>query len=316
MKSKLIVTIFLIIIALLVVNINNTTEQTYLPALIIMYDDGHKEDITKAFPIHQKLNVPAVSAVNSETIGKKGVLNQRDLIKLENNGWEIASHGKKHTALIYNSITKDIKKGEKNIFINNSFLIETSYDYFIYNYIDDYGEEIKLKKLISKDNEKYYELTKKIKNDYSQNNSYILLSSKSKNEEIISSKSELEQMGLEVNNFVYPYNGFTSSAQAIVKDNYYFARGGKRIGEQFPDCFINDLPLLSYGIKGVCFETHQLRKDHIDILLKETQKRKGLLVFYAHTANQGFSTERLEYIIKKAKGLNYNITTFNKLIGK
>jgi len=123
-------------------------------------------------------------------------------------------------------------------------------------------------------------------------------------------------MGLEVNNFVYPYNGFTSSVQAIVKDNYYFARGGRRIGEEFPDCFINDLPLLSYGIKGVSFETNQLRKEHIDILLKEANKQKGLLVFYAHTANENFSIERLEYIIKEAKALNYNITTFNKLMGK
>lgn len=316
MKFKVLIAILLILITLLVFDINNTTEQSYFPALIIMYDDGHKEDITKAFPIHQKHNVPAVSAVNSKTIGKTGVLNKRDLIKLENNGWEIASHGKKHTALIYNSITKDIKKGSNTIFVNNSFLIEKSYDYYIYNYIDDYGEEIRLKKLISKDNEKYFKLTKEMKNDYSPNNSYIILSQKSKNEEIISSKKELKHMGLDVNNFVYPYNGFTSTAQEIVKDNYYFARGGRRIGEEFPECFINDLPLLSYGIKGVSFETHQLRKDHIDLLLKETNKSKGLLVFYAHTANQGFSTERLEYIIKKAKGLNYNITTFNKLIGK
>jgi|AntRauTorcE11897_2_1112592.scaffolds.fasta_scaffold23375_2 hypothetical protein len=80
--------------------------------------------------------------------------------------------------------------------------------------------------------------------------------------------------------------------------------------------FLNNLPLLNYGIKGVSFETNQLRKDHIDILLKEAKKRKGLLVFYAHTANESFSTERLEYIIKKAKVLDYNFTTFNKLIGK
>jgi|AntRauTorckE6833_2_1112554.scaffolds.fasta_scaffold02017_13 hypothetical protein len=94
MKIKVAGIIILIIIALLVVDINNTTEQTYLPTLIIMYDDGHKEDITKAFPIHPKYNVPAISAVNSETIGKSGVLDQKDLLKLENNDWEIASHGK------------------------------------------------------------------------------------------------------------------------------------------------------------------------------------------------------------------------------
>jgi hypothetical protein len=90
---------------------------------------------------------------------------------------------------------------------------------------------------MSNDSERYFELSKKKDNDYEIDNSFIILSPKSKNEEIISSKKELEQLGLKINNFVYPYNGFTSSSQEIVKDNYYFARGGRRIGEEFPECF-------------------------------------------------------------------------------
>ncbi len=316
MKFKISIVILLIIIALLVIDIDYTTEQKYLPALIIMYDDGHKEDITKAFPIHQKHNVPAVSAVNSETIGNYNVLNHEDLIKLEKEGWEIASHGKRHTALIYNSLTTDLKKEDKKIFVNNNYLIEKRYKYFIYNYKEDYGEHIKFERLIKKDNETFFKLAGRVKNNYSVGNSYIILAQDSKKEEIVSSKKELEEIGLEVNNFVYPYNGFTNSAQNTVKDHYYFARGGRRIGEKFPDCFINEIPLLTHGIKGVSFEKHQLRKDHIDTLLLETKNKKGLLVFYAHTANDGFSIERLEYIIKRAKNLNYNITTFNKLMGK
>ncbi|MGM0446144.1 MAG: polysaccharide deacetylase family protein [Bacillota bacterium] len=316
MKFKISIVILIIIIALFLIDIDYTTEQEYLPALIIMYDDGHKEDITKAFPIHQKHNVPAVSAVNSETIGNSNVLNQEDLIKLEENGWEIASHGKRHTALIYNSLIKDLKKEDNKIFVNNNYLIERNYDYYIYNYKEDYGEEIKFERLITKDNERYFKLTDRAKNNYSVGNSYIVLSQESKKEEIISSKKELKEIGLEVNNFVYPYNGVTNSAQNTVKEHYSFARGGRRAGEKFPDCFINEIPLLTHAIKGVSFEKQQLRKVHIDTLLLETKKKKGLLVFYAHTANDGFSTERLEYIIKKAKDLNYNITTFNKLMGK
>lgn len=287
--------------------------QSQLPAIIFVYDDGHIEDIKKAFPIHQKYNVPAVSAVNSSTIGNNNFLEKEDLIKLEKNGWEIASHGKFHSALIYNTLLEDLHKNDKTIKVKNPNLVEKRHDYYIYNSEKNKGEVIKFKKLIENNDEKYWKLDNKLENNYPINNTSILLTQKSMEEEIANAKFELTQMGLKINSFIYPYNGYIDLAKNIVKENYNFARGGRKQNEDFPKCFINSLPFSNYNLKGVSFEKDHLLKEDLNTLLNETKKQKGLLIFYAHTANESFSTDRLEYIIQKATKSGFNIITFDDL---
>ena len=308
---------FLIIFLILIPIISNIyfPSEDNLPALVLVYDDGYKEDVEVALPIHQKHGVPAVSAVNSSMIGKDNFLDQADLLLLQNNGWEIASHGKYHTALIYCSINEDIKSGAQKININNANIIETRYSYYIYDYAQKTGEVINLKKRIKKKDNTYFKLTDKIKNNYQKESSYVMLTKQAMQKEIVKSKKKLQAMGLDVHNFVYPYNGYTDPARTIVKKHYTFARGGPQNGQAFPDRFINKFPLAQYNLKGVAFENNQIGREHIDQILIKGTKNKSLLIFYAHTRNENFSPNRLEYIIKKAKQLNYNITTFNDLIG-
>ncbi|MGM0410578.1 MAG: polysaccharide deacetylase family protein, partial [Bacillota bacterium] len=236
--------LFIILCVLLLFFLNNQVlfAQEQLPAIIFVYDDGHIEDIEDAFPVHQKYNVPAVSAVNSSTIGNDNYLKKEDLIKLEKNGWEIASHGKYHSALIYNTLTSESYKGDKKIRVKNPNLIESKYEYYIYDSKKGIGEVIKFNQLVENDDIRYWELEDKLKNNYLSKNTYIFLTQKSMEKEIIDSKLELREMGLKVNSFVYPYNGYIDKAKEIVKENYHFARGGRRLEEDFPECFINIYP--------------------------------------------------------------------------
>jgi len=316
MKFK---TLFFLIIFLILIPIISGIyfpEEDNIPALVFVYDDGYKEDVEIALPIHQKHDVPAVSAVNSSMIGKNNFLDQDDLLLLQNNGWEIASHGKYHTALIYSSINTDIEPGDQEININNANIIETRYSYYIYDYAHKKGEVINFKKRIKKEGNIYFKLTEKMKSKYQKETTYVMLTKQAMQKEIVESKRKLQAMGLEVNNFVYPYNGYTDPARTIVKKNYTFARGGPQNGQDFPKRFINQFPLAQYNLKGVALENNQIKRKHIDQILIKGTKNKSLLIFYAHTRNQNFSPSRLEYIIRKAKQLDYNITTFNKLLGE
>lgn len=316
MKSKIIIFLILFILIISFVSNDYLTEPDYLPAIIFVYDDGHQEDVEIALPIHQKYDVPAVSAVNSSTIGNTNSLSKEDLLKLQANGWEIASHGKYHTGLIYNGITEDINSGDKKVKINKFHLVEERYSYFIYNTDKQYGEKIKFSNTANQNGDRYHILSQKIENFYPQNSSYIMLTEQSMKEEIVDSKLELEEMGLDINNFVYPYNGIIEPAQNLVSKHYDFARGGPRTAQSFPERFINSIPLSSHRLKGVSFENDHLKKDDLDQLLKEAADKKALLVFYAHTGNGSFSPQRLEYIIETAQRLDYNITTFKELSGK
>ncbi|MCF8001143.1 MAG: polysaccharide deacetylase family protein [Halanaerobiales bacterium] len=316
MSKKTIIFLILFILIFSFINNKHLREPDYLPAIIFVYDDGYKEDVTKALPIHQKYNVPAVSAVNSSTIGNVNTLDIEDLLRLQANGWEIASHGKYHSALIYNSLTENANIGDKKIELNNSNLVEERYTYYIYNTEKRYGEKIKFSYKVNKDNEKYHILSSKLNNYYPKESSIIMLTENSMKEEIVASKHELENMGLDINNFVYPYNGIIEPARNIVKNHYNFGRGGPHLNQKFPDRFINYLPLSVHRLKGISFEENLLRKEALDLLLTKAADKKALLIFYAHTGNGNFDSKRLEYIIKTAQKLNYNITTFKELSGK
>jgi len=251
-----------------------------LPALVFVYDDGYKEDVELALPIHQKYEVPAVSAVNSSTVGNNNFLDKNDLLLLKNNGWEIASHGKYHTALIYNSIKEEINVGDEKININITNLIETRYSYYIYDYAQKHGEVINFNERLNIKGNNYFKLTKKIKQSYKKDSTYVMLTKESMQKEIVESKKQLAAMGLDVNNFVYPYNGYIESACDIVKENYRFALGGPKKDQAFPKRFINYFPLAQYNLKGVAFEKNQINKKEIEEILKKGAKTKSLLIFY------------------------------------
>ncbi|HMA59738.1 MAG TPA: polysaccharide deacetylase family protein [Halanaerobiales bacterium] len=310
--------LFLIIFIILIPMISNIywPSEDNLPALVFVYDDGHQEDIELALPVHQKYEVPAVSAVNSSTIGNVNFLDKQDLLRLQNNGWEIASHGKYHTALIYYSLKEGLNKCDQKITINNSNIIEPRYSYYIYDYIQKHGEVINFKKRLKTEGDAYFKLADELEHQYNKDSSYIMLTKKAMKKEIVESKKKLTAMGLDVNNFVYPYNGYTDPARSLVKDHYIFARGGPQNGQAFLDRFINYFPLQQYNLKGISFENNEIDRQELAEILKTGAKEKSLLIFYAHTGNQNFSTERLEYIIKTAQKLKYNITTFNELMRK
>ncbi|MGM0548840.1 MAG: polysaccharide deacetylase family protein [Bacillota bacterium] len=299
----------IILLLFLVVTVSPKIFANDLPAIIFVYDDGFKEDFELAFPIHAKYNVPAVVAVNSDYIGQKHWLEQRELHFLQAKGWEIANHGKKHTALILNSLTKNAAKNTKKIEVKNPFLIEKSYEYLIYNTQTGLKEKIKIKK----SGNKYIELKARLKNNYSKENTLIKLSDSALKSEILDSKRDLEKMGLIIDTFVFPYNGYYSLPLAIVKKNYKAARAGYRHGEKFPQAFINYKPFSQYQLKASALETNLINEKDIFKLLNEVKDKNGLLIFYSHPHNKNFDSKRIEKIIRYALKNKIKISTFREL---
>jgi len=290
-------------------------EKIEFPAIIIMYDDGHIQDYTEAFPIHQKYNIPGVSAVNPGTLGKINRLDTGHLIIMEQNGWEIANHGHYHAALIYNSVTQTPKKGDDRLYVNNSYLVEPNYNYTLFNTKTNFEEIIEIDK-ITTDNEgnQYLKLDNPLSRDYPLNQTYIMLTKEAMNNEIVTSNEMLTKLNIDVETFVYPYNGYIKPAVNIVKENYQLARGGRRMGESFPEAFINTKPLDKYFLKGVSFENHLLPADKLEILLEKVVEKEGLLIMYAHTNHKNFKTDRLIKIIEKGKKLDIEFITFSDLL--
>lgn len=308
-KLKIITLVFLSILLILGPNIYAAE----LPAVIFVYDDGYKEDLEVVFPIHDKYNVPAVTAVNSDYIGGRLWLNQEELLFLQSKGWEIANHGKKHAALVMNSLIDKVEAGEKEIKIEKGYLLEEEYNYIIFNHEKNIDERITIRKVDDKNNYSIVKIDKELENSYPKNQTYLRLDQASVVEEVIDSRQRLEKMGLIIDTFIYPYNGYYSLPLEMVSKNYRAARAGYRAGEKFPDAFINKKPLEKYELRAAALEKNLIKENDVFKLLAEVEKENGLLIFYGHPQNKNFDPERVDRIIQFALDREIDIITFREL---
>ena len=310
LASKLKTIILCLLCLIFIMNMNIYAGK--LPALILVYDDGYKEDLETVFPVHDKYKVPAVISVNSDYIGKSLWLDKQELHFLQSKGWEIANHGKKHAALILNSLSEKVKKGEKEIKVENANLLEMNYDYIIFNHNKNLKEKISLKNVKNENGTAIVKIQKKLKNNYPPEGTYLRLVQESVVKEVIKSRLELEKMGLIIDSFVYPYNGYHSLPLELVRKNYKAARAGYRRGESFPEAFLNTEPLKKYKLKAAALEKNLIKEKDIFKLLDKAKNRDALLIFYGHPHNENFEIERIEKIIKYALKNEIKITTFRE----
>jgi peptidoglycan/xylan/chitin deacetylase (PgdA/CDA1 family) len=96
-KTKLIASITLAATLFLQPNITDasTTSKTQ-GTVTFIFDDGNKSILDNAYPIFKKNGYKASVAVHTNGIGTRNHLTKTDLKKLNNEGWEILSHGVSH----------------------------------------------------------------------------------------------------------------------------------------------------------------------------------------------------------------------------
>src|SRR5699024_6098974 len=84
----------------------NSWKRKKQPLILFHSDDGHIADWEYTKPIFDQHNVPLTISVSTDFIGQTNYLNMEQLKELENNGWEIPSHGLNHVSLRSVSLTE------------------------------------------------------------------------------------------------------------------------------------------------------------------------------------------------------------------
>ncbi|WP_229121320.1 polysaccharide deacetylase family protein [Halapricum desulfuricans] len=69
------------------------------PLVVFMFDDGNETDYTEALPALSRYGYPAITYVNTDTIGDDGNLDEAQLDQLAAAGWLVGSHTADHTDL-------------------------------------------------------------------------------------------------------------------------------------------------------------------------------------------------------------------------
>ncbi|AZU61064.1 polysaccharide deacetylase family protein [Neobacillus mesonae] len=74
-------------------------KQTKRPLVTFIDDDGYSEVMTRLKPLFDRKGIKGTLAIVSDWVGKAGNLSQSEILQLQNEGWEIASHEKTHIAM-------------------------------------------------------------------------------------------------------------------------------------------------------------------------------------------------------------------------
>lgn len=68
-------------------------------AVVLTFDDGHKNNVTAAYPVLEKYGLTAAFFVSPGTVGQDGVMTWQDILTLHKGGMTIGSHGMRQAYL-------------------------------------------------------------------------------------------------------------------------------------------------------------------------------------------------------------------------
>lgn len=79
----------------------NNPEYQPEKAIILVFDDGTITQYNQAYKEMRRYGYKGVIGTITDKVGTRGYMNEKQLLELRNNGWEIASHSKTHTSNSY-----------------------------------------------------------------------------------------------------------------------------------------------------------------------------------------------------------------------
>jgi len=274
--------------------------------LVFVYDDGPITDYSKAFPIHQEENAPACVGTVVNLVKAEDDLDREHLLEMQDAGWEILSHTMDHRALGPIEITRDVSTGDEKIYVKTDLHAWNLGDTILIS--DKDSEEVAT--VIGGESDQsgeYLILENPVKGSYSvENGAQERLTDDILKTAIAESKSRLEEMGLEINNFVYPFGRHGPRSNEIIKDHYdgvaNFNYQGLNPGQGIDP----------YEIGRSYYRKDKMPEERLKEFL-DTVEEDGLLgMFAAHTWYQDLTEDRIRLAIQEAQKRDIEIVTLTE----
>jgi len=298
--------------------INKKANSGFIPSmLVIMYDDAAEEDYRIAFPVHKYYGVPGVVCANSSNLNTPRNLTVKQLIEMQDEGWEVVNHGKYHAGLDDKEVVKSINAGDTGIYVKLPYRLKKNYKYRLYNKVTGQEENVEISSIYPNKKDKkigYVILKNGVEHSYPRRGTYLRLTYDSAVEEVAAGKKELENLGFNVTNYTYSYNTYAAWSKEIVSQYHNASRsnsGGKKLLQR-----INKKPLNRYALYSTNFETDRISANQINSLLTKTAHQGGITILWAHSWSDTFTEERLKYIIELALEKNIKIVTLEEALNQ
>lgn len=289
------------------------------PMLVLSYDDGDTGVYTDAFPVHQRFDVPGelsltsgflTGEITSEFFQAATVDNLKEM---EDWGFEVVGHGKKHLRLGFSSFKESYPEGTTEVDLakgNDYFGTHYPIHLWLLNRTNDTESlltvtgknEVNGKLILAEPLERFT----------SGPGSYITLSDAALTEEVKGCYDELTAMGFNVAHYSYPGNETTWNTRRVVKKYFNSARCGTFEGSGLVMTYNSETPINSYRLYSyaqLCGTSHA----RIDGIIDELVSKNGFAISYEHTW-ASFSVATLEYILTQCALRGVEVTTRSRAL--
>jgi len=217
--------------------------------LTYSFDDGHISVYSEAFSILENYGQVGTANVISNTVkwadsGETTRVNSTQLREMQDAGWEICSHSKSHPRFsqIPQTYNEEILSGWASV-SGTYYTYKANYAYDQLPFLMENGNTLRRKVSINEVENSpgsYYF-------DASSNQVYVHTtdSSSPSNHEIRSdsvqrelemSRSELMEMGLDIQNFIVPFSDWSENRRELAMEYY------NSVGAGYHDGYFNDIP--------------------------------------------------------------------------
>lgn len=108
--------------------------------VVFQFDDGNESDLSEGFRSLSRYDYPAITYVNTDTIGSEGKLDESQLGELQRGNWLIGSHTTEHTDLTTLSDPEAIERrmrGAKQWLVDRGFADGARHLAYPYNAVDE-----------------------------------------------------------------------------------------------------------------------------------------------------------------------------------
>lgn len=202
-------------------------------AIVFVYDDGPITDYTQALPAHQKFDAPATVGIVSDWVGRTDYMDTEELNELVDEGWEIASHTKKHRPLAAFSLLKDVHPTDTEISAEG------------YRQGHHEGSTVEIsdgETKVTRDvaglggasGERRIVLTEPVGESFHAEDTEVRHPAETMHEALGDSKETLEEMGYDVSTLLAPYDAYSGYSNLFAPEYYdgvTNARHGSRIND-------------------------------------------------------------------------------------
>lgn len=281
--------------------------------LALVFDDGFAADFELLRPVLSDLDAPASLAIVPAWLGEPDHLDPAQLDALDDEGWEVLSHGRSHRYLQSHHLAADVAPGDERVRLDSGHVFpgedHAVYPGDAYELVDPAtAERCTVAGKSRADGDPVVMLAEPVSGSFAAGESVLRLTEGTLRDELVGVREDFADLGYDPDGFVFPYDGAGSRAWSLAAAAY----------GALPNAAVRSLPnppgTPDAALRRYYLETTHMTRPDLGAYLDAVADCGGLGVLGGHTAWESVTAERVRWVVEAARERDVAVTTVSDAV--